>query len=75
MHDAIEAERRGIPAVAVLTDQFERSARVVAKSHGLPNYPVAIIGHPVANDSDEALRLKAETAVRQIVPLLTVRDT
>ena len=48
---------------------------MIAKLYGLPNYPVAVIGHPVANDSDEALRLKAETAVRQIVPLLTVRDT
>ena len=75
MHDAIEAERRGIPAVAVITDRFERSVRVVAQVNGLPGYPFAVIGHPVANDSDEALRLKAETAVRQIVPLLTVRDT
>jgi len=56
-----------------LTDQFERSARVIARVHGLPDYPVAVIGHPVANDSDEALLAKAEAAVRQIVPLLTRR--
>ena len=48
---------------------------MIARAHGLPDYPVAVIGHPVANDGDEALRLKAETAVRQIVPLLTMRKT
>ena len=74
MHDAIAAERRGIPAVAVMTDRFERSARVMAELNGLPGYPFAVIGHPVANDSDEALRLKAEIAVRRIVPLLTARE-
>ena len=42
-----------------MTDRFERSARVVAQVNGLPDYPFAVIGHPVANDSDEALRLKA----------------
>ena len=56
-----------------MTDRFERSARVVAQVNGLPDYPFAVIGHPVANDSDEALRLKAVEAVRQIVPILTQR--
>ena len=56
-----------------MTDRFERSARVVAQVNGLPDYPFAVIGHPVANDSDEALRLKAETAVERIVALLTAR--
>lgn len=64
----------GIPAVAVMTDRFERSAHVVAELNGLPGYPFAVIGHPVANDSDAALRLKAEIAVKRIVPLLTERD-
>ena len=74
MHDAIEAERLGIPAVAVITDRFERSARIVAQLNGLPEYPFAVIGHPVANDSDDALRVKAEIAVKRIVALLTKRD-
>ena len=56
-----------------MTDRFERSAEVVAKVNGLPGYPFAVIGHPVANDSDEALRIKAAIAVKRIVPLLTER--
>ena len=57
-----------------MTDRFERSAQVVAQVNGLPGYPFAVIGHPVANDTDAALRAKAEIAVRRIVPLLTERQ-
>ncbi len=57
-----------------MTDRFERSAHAVAEVNGLPGYPFAVIGHPVANDDDAALRLKAAIAVRRIVPLLTERE-
>ena len=57
-----------------MTNLFTRSAEVVAKINGLPGYPFAVIGHPVANDSDEQLRAKAEQAVQQIVPMLTQRE-
>ena len=56
-----------------MTDRFVRSAQVVAQVNGLPDYPFAVIGHPVANDDDAALRAKAQLAVEQIVPLLTKR--
>jgi hypothetical protein len=58
-----------------MTDRFERSARVVAELNGFPDYPFVVIGHPVANDSDDALRAKAEQAVERIVPLLTARES
>jgi hypothetical protein len=73
MHDAIAAETRGIPAVAVMTDRFVPSARTVAELNGLPDYPFAIIDHPIANDGDEDLRRKAEAVVARIVELLTRR--
>lgn len=50
-----------------------RIAEVVGELNGLPGYPFAVIGHPVANDDDDALRAKAETAVRDIASLLTAR--
>jgi len=63
----------GIPAVGIMTDRFVRSAEVMGELNGLPGYPFAVIGHPVANNSDEVLRQKAEVAVARIVPLLTER--
>lgn len=69
----MEAERLGIPAVAIITDRFVVSAQLVGELNGLPGYPFAVIGHPVANNDDAALRRKAEIAVEEIVPLLTRR--
>ena len=56
-----------------MTDRFERSAQIVAQVNGLPGYPFVAIEHPVANNDDATLRLKAQEAVRRIVPLLTQR--
>lgn len=74
MHDAIEAERLGIPAVAIITDRFIRSAEVVGELNGLPGYPFAVIEHPVANNDDAVLREKAQIAVKRIVSLLMHRE-
>jgi hypothetical protein len=73
MHDALAAETRGIPAVAVMTDRFEPTARAVAELNGLPAYPYVVIAHPIANNSDAELRAKAEGAIARIVALLTDR--
>jgi hypothetical protein len=75
MHDAIAAESRGIPAVAVMTDRFVASARVVADLNGLADYPFVVIEHPIANDDDAALEKKAAAVVTRIAELLTRRAT
>jgi hypothetical protein len=49
------------------------SAELVGELNGLPGYPFAVIGHPVANNDDAALRVKAREAVNQILPLLLER--
>lgn len=69
----MEAERLGIPAVGIMTDRFVVTARLVGQLNGLPDYPFAVIAHPVANNDDAALRAKARAAVDQIVPMLTRR--
>ena len=71
----MSAEKLGIPAVAVITDQFESSARATASANGLPDYPFAVIAHPIAGNSDDELRDKAELAARLLVTLLTQRKS
>ena len=56
-----------------MTDRFERTAQAIAQVNGLPEYPFAVIPHPVANNDDPMLRAKAEAAVPRIVALLTER--
>ena len=73
MHDALAAETRGIPAVAIMTDRFEPTARAVAELNGIPEYPYVVIAHPIANNSDDELRAKAEAVIGRVVALLTER--
>ncbi len=73
MHDSIKSERLGIPSVAIITDRFQKSAQMVSELNGLADYPFAMIDHPIANNDDAALKVKAEIAVKQIVSMLTER--
>lgn len=54
-----------------MTDKFAPTARAMARAGGIPDYPFAAIPHPIANNTDEELRAKAEDAVRQCVAILT----
>ena len=58
-----------------MTDRFVRSAELMGELNGLPGYPFAVIGHPIANNSDEVLRQKAESIVSQMIPLITRRES
>ena len=73
MHDALAAERRGIPAAAVMTDRFVVTAEAVIELNGLADYPFVVIPHPIASDSDGELKAKAEASVARIVDVLTKR--
>ena len=59
--------------MAVITDRFAVSAHCMAAQAGLPDYPFAEIGHPIAGNTDAELRAKAEQAVQQLVSLLARR--
>ena len=41
MHDAITFDRRGVPAVAVLSEPFANTGRMMARTHKLPDYRFA----------------------------------
>jgi hypothetical protein len=56
-----------------MTDRFVPTARAVAESNGLKDYPFSVIPHPIANNDDAVLRAKARAAVNEIVPLLIER--
>ena len=50
-----------------------RTAVVVAAASGLPDYPFVIIPHPIAGNTDEALREKAAAVYDAVVRQLTLR--
>jgi hypothetical protein len=71
VHDGIAVERRGRPAAVICTEPFERMGRATAQVAGLPDYPFALIPHPVGRLGDDELRARAEAALPQVIELLT----
>ena len=56
-----------------MTDRFTATAEAMARATGMPAFPFAIIPHPISNNDDGVLRVKAKEAVAQCVSILTVR--
>ncbi|MEE9198771.1 MAG: hypothetical protein V3U26_03120 [Dehalococcoidia bacterium] len=70
MHDGIELEKRGVPAVVIITSEFVTPAKAMADIQGIPDYPFAVVPHPIGSLTDEGLKERAEEALPQILDLL-----
>ncbi len=73
LHDALSAEKARITATAVITDRFVHTAQTMADVSGMPGYPVVVLAHPLANNDEATLRVKAQEAVQQCLQLLQAR--
>ena len=70
MRDATEIERRGTPAVAVVTAPFRVTAASMAARQGYAEIPFVMIEHPLASLDDMQIRARAAAATGEIVALL-----
>jgi hypothetical protein len=68
--DAINFEKQGIPAVAVITEPFVRTAEAVATLNGMPGYPFVVVAHPFGSLIQTAVRARADGALALIECLL-----
>jgi hypothetical protein len=68
--DAISFEKRGIPAVAVVTAPFLATGRAMAELHGMPDYPFVVVPHPFGSLTAEEVQSRADDAVDRIEALL-----
>ena len=71
MLDGVELERRGLPAAALITDEFRPTALKMLENQGAPWYPFIEVEHPINIRTDAELRQIAEDAADDIVRLLT----
>jgi hypothetical protein len=63
VRDAIIFARRGIPAIALVTEHFRAQAEFVAGAFGMPSIPRHVLPHPTSGRSDDFLTdLAARTA-------------
>jgi hypothetical protein len=65
LHDAIAAERQGVPAIAVMTERFISAAQLMCRALGMPNYRFITIGHPISSASDDELSQYARMTIAQ----------
>jgi hypothetical protein len=70
LHDAVTAERLGVPAIAVMTERFVSAAELMARVLGMPGYPFVIIPHPVSSATDDGLLDMAKIAADGVRRLL-----
>jgi len=71
MRDATEIERRGTPAVAVVTQPFRITAASMAARQGYAGAPFVVIEHPLASLDRAQIRLQAAAAAGEIAALLS----
>ncbi len=72
MLDAITIEKRGTPAIVIGTDKLvNTTGRGMARAHGAPDFPFAIIEHPIENTREMSeLLAKADVAATQVQAIL-----
>ncbi len=70
MRDAISFARKGIPAVAIISDAFWEQGDFVAKSIGMPDIPRVRIPHPVAGTGLVAMADVAEQLADGLLAVL-----
>ena len=73
MHDAIIAERLGLPAVGIITEQFVTAAQLMARALGAIEYGFIEIAHPISSASGEALAERARTAAAASTGILLAK--
>jgi hypothetical protein len=70
VHDAIEFEKRGIPATVVITSAFRKAAEFQFRSNGMNGHPFIELPHPISNLKPGEIRALAlrhvDEAVRQL---------
>jgi hypothetical protein len=71
LHDGIEIEKAGRPAVTVVTEAFGGAANARAAVLGLPEHPRVIVEHPLASRTPSEVEKIAAAAVARIAAGLT----
>lgn len=74
VNDAIQFERLGVPAVAVITEPFQSLVARFAVRLGLPEVSTTVLPHPVASRSDAELARYATRVARAVAAQFSGAD-
>ena len=73
MYDSLNLEALRVPAIAICTEPFESGAKAIANLGGMPDYPFALIQHPIGSLTPEQIRERAIETAPQIIASLLAR--
>jgi hypothetical protein len=71
VHDAVEFEKRGIPATVFLTSTFKNAAIHSFRTKGMDGHPFIELPHPISNLTHEQMRAVTARFVDQFVRQVT----
>ena len=60
-----------MPTAVICTDQFVQSAKAQAAICGNPDYPFAVVAHPLGSLTPAELQARAAAALPQVLAILT----
>jgi hypothetical protein len=67
-------ETRGVPAAAIVTSAFLKTADSMARRRGFPDYQYAVMPHPIGNLKPDQIRERAEEVLPQVLEILGLTD-
>ena len=71
MHDIVDLETRGVPAVFVASAQFVDAAIAQSQSLGFPTVARVFTPHPIQDRTDDEMVAYADAALDEIIAALT----
>ncbi|MEI8000088.1 MAG: hypothetical protein WCI50_01945 [Actinomycetes bacterium] len=72
MLDAVNLERRGIPAVVVVVEQFVEAAKANARAQGMPDLAMVVIPQDYLVEDETRVRATVEPLVGEMLERLFV---
>ncbi len=70
MRDGFNIAKRGIPSVAMITDDFWRQGTFMANSLGMPDLPRVKLPHPVAGLGEAKIDAIAQSVIDEVLDKL-----
>jgi hypothetical protein len=73
VHDIVDLESRGVPAMFVASAEFVDAAIAQSASLGFPTVARVFTPHPIQDRTDEEMIAYADAALDEIIAALTIQ--
>jgi hypothetical protein len=73
VHDIVDLETRGVPAMFIASDVFVQAAESQASAIGFSSVQRVFVPHPIQDRTDDEMRALADSAFDSICNALTAK--